>query len=357
MGAAAAAEFSLGKLAELVGGRCEGDARLPITGVAGIREAEPGQISFLANSRYASYLAKTRASALIVDPAVEVSGLPAIRVPDPYLAFLKVVRLFATPLREGYPPGKSPLAVVSPDSELGADCHLGDFVYVGRACHIGKQVILMPGVVILDQVTLGDGCILFPNVVIRENCRLGDRVIVHAGAVIGSDGFGYAHWGEEHWKIPQIGRVEIGDDVEIGANTTIDRATTGVTRIGRGCKIDNLVQIAHNVEIGANSILVAQVGVSGSTRTEAGVMIGGQAGIAGHIEIGAGATIGAQAGVTKSVPAGTCVSGYPARPHEEAMRWQAAAVRLPEMVKRLKALERELARLKEKLALQEEESA
>ena len=351
MGAATAPmRYSLESLAKELGGRCEGDPALTIGGVAGIREAEPGQISFLANARYLPYLGQTRASAMIVGEDIDVNGLPAIRVANPYLSFLQTVHLFSSPLRESYPAGRSELAVVGEDSVLGEGCHLGAFVHVGKGCRIGAEVILMPGAVVLDRVSIGDGSILFPNVVVREDCRLGKHVIVHAGTVIGSDGFGYAKDGERYSKVPQIGRVEIGDDVEIGANVTVDRATTSVTRIGRGTKIDNLVQVAHNAVIGENSIVVAQVGISGSTRIGDGVTIGGQAGIIGHIEVGNGATIGAQAGVTKSVDAGVCVSGYPARPHEQSMRMHAAAARLPELMKSLKRLEAELADLKRSLS-------
>jgi UDP-3-O-[3-hydroxymyristoyl] glucosamine N-acyltransferase len=338
--------LTLAAIAAALGGDCDGDPTLAITGIAGIREAEPGQISFLANGRYQSYVKETRASALIVGRQADVDGRPAVRVDDPYLCFLTAIQLFSQPLRSGFPPGISERAVVAPDVQLGAGCHVGDFVYLGAGCRIGERVVLMPGVVVMARVVIGDECIVFPNVTLREESQLGRRVIIHAGTVVGADGFGYAWDGSAHRKIPQIGHVELGDDVELGANVCIDRATTGVTAIARGCKIDNLVQIAHNVRIAEHSIIVAQVGISGSTHIGANVKIAGQAGVAGHIEIGDRAQVGAQAGVTKSVEAGVSVSGYPARPHDQARRLQAALSRLPELARRVRELEEEVARLR-----------
>jgi len=339
--------YTLSEVAEAIGGKCEGDPSIEIAGIAGIREAGNGEISFLANGRYQGFVSETRASALIVNQDAEVNGLPAIRVEDPYLCYLKAIQLFSQPLRGAFPPGISERATVDPGAEMGDDCHVGDFVHVAPGCRIGRDVVLMPGSIVMANSEIGDGSIIFPNVTLRENSRLGRRVIIHAGTVIGSDGFGYAWDGNCHRKIPQIGHVEIGDDVEVGANVTIDRATTGVTRIAEGCKIDNLVQIAHNVQIARNSIVVAQVGISGSTRIGSQVKIAGQAGIVGHIEIGDGAQVGAQAGVTKSVEPGCSVSGYPARAHDQSLRLQAAVTRLPDLVKRVRELEKELARLVE----------
>ena len=337
--------LTLGAIAAALGGDCDGDPELVITGIAGIREAAPGQISFLANGRYQGYVKETQASALIVGRQAAVAGLPAVRVDDPYLSFLTAIQLFSQPLRGAFTPGVSAHATVAASARLGADCHVGDFVHIGEDCVIGKGVILMPGVVVLERVIIGDESIIFPNVTLREDSQLGRRVIIQPGTVVGSDGFGYAWDGSAHRKIPQIGYVEIGDDVELGANVCIDRATTGVTRIAEGCKIDNLVQIAHNVRVARNSIIVAQAGISGSTRIGEGVKIAGQAGLAGHIEIGDHAQVGAQAGVTKSVEAGASVSGYPARPHDQARRLQAALTRLPDLVRRVRELEVEVARL------------
>ena len=338
--------LTLAAIAAALGGDCDGDPELVITGIAGIREAERGQISFLANGRYQSYVKETQASALIVGRQAAVDGLPAVRVDDPYLSFLTAIQLFSQPLRSAFAPGISAHAAIAASARLGAGCHVGDFVHVGEDCAIGERVVLMPGVVVMARVAIGAESIIFPNVTLREDSQLGRRVIVHAGTVVGADGFGYAWDGNAHRKIPQIGRVEIGDDVELGANVCIDRATTGVTRIAEGCKIDNLVQIAHNVRIAKHSIIVAQVGISGSTRVGENVKIAGQAGLAGHIEIGDHAQVGAQAGVTKSVEAGVSVSGYPARPHDQARRLQAALSRLPDLVRRVRELEEEVARLR-----------
>ena len=337
--------YTLAEVAEAIGGECEGDPGIEIAGIAGIREAGSGEISFLANGRYQGFVSETRAGALIVNRDAEVNGIPAIRVDDPYLCYLKAIQLFSSPLRGSFPAGISDTARVDPGSRLGERCHVGEFVHIAEGCRIGDDVVLMPGCIVMAGTEIGDGSIIFPNVTIREHSRLGRRVIIHAGTVIGSDGFGYAWDGSGHRKIPQIGHVELGDDVEVGANVTIDRATTGVTRIAEGCKIDNLVQIAHNVQIARNSIVVAQVGISGSTRVGEQVKIAGQAGIIGHIEIGDGAQVGAQAGVTKSVEPGCSVSGYPARAHDQSLRLQAAVTRLPDLVKRVRELEKELARL------------
>ena len=347
LGAASAARsYTLAEVARALAGDLEGDPTLEISGIAGIREAEPGQISFLANGRYQGFVKETRASALIVSRKAEINGLPAVRVDDPYLSFLRAIQLFASPLRNAFAPGVSPRASVAASARLGAGCHVGDFVRVGENVELGDRVVLMPGAVVMDRVRIGEDSVIFPNVTLREDSKLGARVIVHAGTVVGADGFGYAWDGSAHRKIPQIGHVVLGDDVELGANVCIDRATTGVTSIGDGCKIDNLVQIAHNVQIARNSVVVAQAGISGSTRVGEQVKIAGQAGIIGHIEIGDRAQVGAQAGVTKSVEPDSAVSGYPARPHDQAMRLQAALAKLPELVRRVRELEDEVRRLR-----------
>ncbi len=346
--------FTLGELATEVGGVAEGDPTLSISGVAGIREAHEGEISFVANQRYTRFIDDTHASALILAQGVGNGSLPVLRAEDPYIAYLKVLRLFATPPADLYRPGIHSAATVDPSASLGEDVHLGAGAYVGPDVHIGDRCAILPGVVIMDGSILDEECLIFPGVVIREGVKLGRRVVIHAGSVIGADGFGYAWDGMRHQKIPQIGGVEIGDEVEIGSNVAIDRATTGMTRIGEGCRIDNLVQIAHNVQIGPNSIIVAQAGISGSTELGSNVTVAGQAGLAGHISIGDRVVIAAQAGVTKSVEAGVCVSGYPARPHDEAMRHLVALGKVPELLRRVSELERETARVRGDLRKKEE---
>ncbi len=341
-----ARSFTLEELATQVGGVAEGDPALAISGVAGIREAREGEISFVANHRYTRFIDDTHASALILGPGVGNGRLPVLRAEDPYLAYLKILRLFSPLPAERFLPGVHPSATVDPAARLGVDVHVGAGAYVGADVHLGDRSVLLPGVVVMDGGNLGEECLIFPGVVLREGVKLGRRVVIHPNSVIGADGFGYAWDGTRHQKIPQIGGVEVGDEVEIGAGVTIDRATTGMTRIGDGCRIDNLVQIAHNVQIGPNSIIVAQAGISGSTELGSGVTVAGQAGVAGHITIGDGVVVAAQAGVTKSVSKGVCVSGYPARPHDEAMRQLAALNKVPELMRRIGELEREVARLR-----------
>jgi len=329
--------YSLAELARLVGGEVVGDASVEITGVAGIKEAHEGDITFLANPKYDSYLATTRASAVIA-AGNGGSPKPVIKVANPYLAFLKVISLFT-----GETPGQSlrgvhPTAMIEGSASIGADVSIGAYCYVGANVRIGDRTTILPLVCVLDDASIGADCLLYPHVTVRERCEIGDRVILHAGCVIGADGFGYAKDGEANRKIPQIGVVRIEDDVEIGANTTIDRATTEVTLIKRGAKIDNLVQIAHNVVIGEHSILAAQVGVSGSTLIGKNVTLAGQAGLVGHINIGDNVMVGAQGGVTKSVPANTKVSGYPAREHSCARKIYALWARLPELFRDVKEL-------------------
>ena len=331
--------YSLAELARLVGGEVIGDASVAITGVAGIKEAHEGDITFLANPKYDSYLATTRASAVIAERDGG-SSKPIVLVANPYLAFLKVMSLFT-----GEAPGQSqrgvhPTAIIAESAEVGADVSIGAYCFVGEKARIGARTTILPLACVCDGAAIGEDCLVYPHVTIRERCEMGDRVIIHAGAVIGADGFGYAKEGEANRKIPQIGIVRIEDDVEIGANTTIDRATTEVTLIRRGAKIDNLVQIAHNVVIGEDSILAAQVGVSGSTQIGRNVMLAGQAGLVGHIQIGDNVMVGAQGGVTKSVPANMKVSGYPAREHSCARKMYALWARLPELFRDVKALAR-----------------
>ena len=333
--------YKLGELAVLVGGQLQGDADLVIYGAAGIREAKPGEITFLANSRYEEFVAETHASAILTAQDVNAS-IPLIRTDNPYYAYFQVLNLFAGDNAERYPRGVHPQAVVDPSATLGRDVCIGPFCHVGAGVAIGDGTTLISGVFVGEGVHIGSGCLIYPHVTIREACAIGNRVILQPGVVVGSDGFGYARQGAVYHKIPQVGRVVIEDDVEIGANACIDRATTGETRVGRGTKIDNLVQVAHNVAIGEDTVIAAQAGISGSTVIGDGVTMGGQVGVVGHVTVGDSVTVGAQAGVTKSVPPGTVVSGYPAREHSVARRIYAHIAMLPDLFKRVKQLERRI---------------
>ena len=335
--------LKLGEIARLVGGELVGDGEVEISGVAGIREARPGDLTFLANRRYEPYLRATQASAIIMAERNGELDQSVILNENPYLAFLRVVELFVP--REIYERGIHPRAVVGREVRLGQEVSIGANVVVEDAVELGDRVTLYPGCYVGPRCVIGDDAIVHPNVTILRGTVIGERVIVHSGTVIGSDGFGFAKNGARHQKIPQVGNVVIEDDVEIGANVTIDRAATGTTLIGRGTKIDNLVQIAHNVVIGENCIVVAQVGISGSTELGENVTLAGQAGLVGHLKIGDNVKVGAQAGVIKSIPAGTCVSGYPARPHNEAMRIYASQQRLPRLMQVVQELEERLRQL------------
>ncbi len=342
------------ELARHVDARLEGDPEVEISGVAALRDAAAGDLSFLSNRKYAGQLAETRASAVLVPLDCSTkSRATLLRVPDPDLALARLVPLLLTP-PDPPSPGVHPTAILGEGVQLGEGVSIGPYAVLGRRCRIGDGCILEAHVVLGEDCVLGNGCRLYPHVSVRERVRMGNRVTIHNGSVIGSDGYGYAVSAGADGrpvieKIPQLGAVELGNDVEIGANVTIDRARFGCTRLGAGVKIDNLVQIAHNVQIGECSGVIAQVGISGSTRIGKGVILWGQAGIAGHLEIGDGAQVLAQAGVSKDVPPGALVVGSPATDRREAVKTFA----LPRTVERLKLrldlLESELARLRQSL--------
>ncbi len=341
--------FTLQDIARHIQGKIEGNASLEIQGPAEIATAEAGQITFLANPRYHHYLNTTRASAIIVDEKTAVPDhLAVIRVADPYVAFLQVVRLFY-PSRELLEPGIHPTAVVHETAQLGKDVRIAAGAVVGKHVVIGDGTRIFPGVVIMEGVRIGKNCVLYPGVVIREDCEIGDQVILHSGVVVGSDGFGFAFQNGQYEKIPQVGKVVIESQVEIGANTTIDRATLGETRIGKGTKLDNLIQIAHNVRIGKHCVFAAQVGISGSTVIGDYCVFGGQVGVAGHIRIGNKVTAAAKAGITKDIPDGQTVFGFPARPIQKMRRIEATISQLPALVKRIRQLEEQVAALQEAL--------
>ena len=343
---------TLHELAVEVGGEVVGDGRTVIRGVAGIREAQPGEVTFLANARYEAHLAETRASAVICARGASECGIPMLQVDNPYLAFQRAVQIFRSELYRPAP-GIHPTALVAPDARLGAAVAIGAYCVVEAGASLGERTVLMPGCYVGAQVSIGEDGYLYPHVSVREECVIGRRCILHGGVVIGSDGFGYAFDAGRYHKVPQVGNVVIGDDVEVGANTTIDRATTGSTRVGDGTKIDNLVQIGHNVVIGRHCIIVALSGIAGSTELEDFVTLGGQSGIVGHIRLGKGSTVGAQSGVSKSVPPGATVTGYPAVAHPMFKRLQAFFQRLPQLFQRTKALEERVELLERQSAREE----
>ncbi len=330
---------TVAEIGHLVGGQVVGDGTAKIHGVAGIDEAKSGEITFLASRRYQSSLQTTAASAIIVPSGTEVPQKTLVQVTDPRLAFARVMRLFHG-ARPSVFKGVHPSAVIGRQVKMGRGISIGACVCIEDQVVIGDDVIIFPGVVIGAKSQIGSGSMIYANATIQQETVIGKNVIIHSGTVIGSDGFGYVKEDKGHIKVPQKGTVVIEDDVEIGANVTIDRATLGATRIGRGTKIDNLVQIAHNVVIGPHSLLVAQVGISGSTEIGAGVALGGQVGVVGHIKIGDDSAIGAKSGVSKSIPPRSVYFGLPARPIAKTKRIEACLNRLPELFKRVRFLEK-----------------
>lgn len=339
---------TLKEIARIVGGELVGDPAISISGASGIKDAKKGDITFLANRRYAPLMEETQASAILTPLDVVFRSKPIIRTQDPSLAFAQIAGLWH-PADVRHPRGVHKTAVVAKSAKIGRGVALGPYVVVEDHAKIGAGTVIYAGCFVGHDTVIGEGCIFYPHVSIRERVAIGNRVFIQSGSVVGSEGFGYAQVDGKYQLIPQVGTVVIEDDVEIGANVTIDRARFDKTLIGQGTKIDNLVQIAHNVVIGKNSIIVAQAGISGSTRIGNHVTIAGQAGLVGHIEIGDNAVLMAQAGITKSVPPDTMVSGYPARPHQEAMKVYAAMQRLPEMIKTLNELKIKIRELEERL--------
>ncbi|HAJ57784.1 MAG TPA: UDP-3-O-(3-hydroxymyristoyl)glucosamine N-acyltransferase [Candidatus Omnitrophica bacterium] len=332
---------TLKEIAALIDGEIVGDDSVIVAGASGIKEAKDGDITFVANPRYVALINETAASVIITSLEVTRALKPIIRVKDPSFAFAKVVASFY-PVEVKHPKGVHSTAIIAKTAKVGQGVGIGPYVVIEDNAVIGDNTIIYSGCFIGSSTRIGSDCLIWANVSIRERVEIGNRVFIQSGAVIGSEGFGYANIDGSYKLIPQVGTVLIEDDVEIGANTTIDRARFDKTIIGRGTKIDNLVQIAHNVVIGRNSIIVAQAGISGSTHIGDNVTIAGQAGLVGHIDIGDGAVLAAQAGVMKSVAPKTMVSGYPARPHHEAMRIYAAMGRLPDLVKALNELKKKM---------------
>jgi UDP-3-O-[3-hydroxymyristoyl] glucosamine N-acyltransferase len=326
-------------IAQLTGGTLEGDATASVTGVASLDRATTGHLSFCASSKYTSQLAQSEASVVLLSPDVAHAATTVaarIVVEKPHDAIVSLLpRLYQTPARE---PGVHPTAIIARRARIGEGVSIGPYVHIGDGAVIGDRVILESHVVVGAGVMVGSDSHLYPRVTLYPGARLGQRVALHAGVCIASDGFGYIYKSGRHEKIPHVGRCIIEDDVEIGAGSTIDRGSIDDTVIGAGTKIDNLVMVGHNVRIGRLCLIAAQTGVSGSARIEDGVVVGGQVGISGHHTIGAGARLAAQAGVFGDVPKGETWSGYPARPHREALRAQAALFKLSAMFKRLEGL-------------------
>ncbi|MBU1726520.1 MAG: UDP-3-O-(3-hydroxymyristoyl)glucosamine N-acyltransferase [Candidatus Omnitrophica bacterium] len=339
---------TLKEIAKLIGGEVVGEDNVVITGVSGIKEASSGDITFLANPKYFPLIDKTRAAAIITSKDVTVSSKPIIRTENPSLAFIKVVESFSA-YEVIHPKGIHKTAIIGNNVSLGSAVALGPYAVIGDNASIGDNSVIYSNSFIGHDTKIGKNCLVYPNVSVRERILIGNRVIIHSGAVIGSDGFGYINIEGKYHKIPQIGTVEIGDDVEIGANTCIDRARFDKTIIAKGTKIDNLVHLAHNVIVGENTIIVAQAGISGSTVIGKNVTIAGQAGLVGHITIGDGAVLAAQAGITKSVPANTIVSGYPARQHDKAKQVNACVQNLPKLYETIDGLKKKIAELENKL--------
>jgi UDP-3-O-[3-hydroxymyristoyl] glucosamine N-acyltransferase len=334
---------TLGELAALVGGSVEGDPTLVITGVAGIQEAQAGEITFVAHQKYLRTLKTARASAVILDRTMPADR-PAIRVDQPYRAVAALLTLFHP--RPHPRPGVTEPVVRGERVHLGQEVTLWPFVTLSDDVTIGNRVVLYPGVFVGPGSSIGDDSVIYANVTLYDRVTIGRRVIIHAGAVLGADGFGYIQGPDgQHHKIPQVGGVRVEDDVEIGANVCIDRATLGETLIRRGTKIDNLVHVAHNVEVGEDNLLLAQVGISGSCRLGTGVTLAGQVGLIDHVQIGDHATVIAQAGIAKDVEPHAVMAGTPAIPHNRWRRVQAVIPRLPELLRTVAALERRLAAL------------
>lgn len=336
----------LSQLAALVGGRIEGDATLVIEGLAGLEVAREGQLSFFANARYKQLLAQTRASVVLVGEDAPARGAPTyVRVKNPHLAFARIARAFFP--QATYPPGVSPRAEVHPQALVDPSATVMAFAVVGAFARVGPGAVLFPGVYVGEHAQIGAGSVLHAQVTVEERCVVGARCILHASSVVGSDGFGFALDLEkpEHLKIPQAGIARLEDDVELGACSTIDRATLGETVVGKGTKIDNLVQVAHNVRIGPMGILCAQSGISGSSELGQGVVLAGQVGVVGHVKLGDLARVGAQSGVTNDVPQGATVTGSPAVEHAHFLRISASLQRLPELIKEVRALKKRLAQL------------
>jgi UDP-3-O-[3-hydroxymyristoyl] glucosamine N-acyltransferase len=330
--------MKLGELASRLGAELRGDADLEITGVKGIEEAGPSEITFVANPRYAGLARTTRAAAVLVEPEFQEINTATLRIENPYHAFSRALALFYQP--PAYPAGIHPTAVIDPTAVIGDGAHIGAYAVVGPGVRLGRHATLLPHVVLYPGVRTGSHFFAHAHAVVREHCVLGDHVTLENGAIVGADGFGFSKNDSGHWeKIPQSGPVRIGDRVDVQANACIDRATVGTTEIGNGTKVDNLVQVGHGSRVGENTLLCAQTGLAGSSVVGSNAILAGQVGVAGHCTIGDGVILTAQSGVSHDIPAGQMISGSPAFDNRVWLRAVAIFQRLPELVKRVSRLE------------------
>jgi len=345
-------EFNAKTIAGFLKGEIEGDPDVVVNNIAKIEEGKPGDISFLANPKYEQYLYTTKSSIVLVNKSFISStkvNATLIRVDNAYDAFASLLQLVvqSKPVKKGI----HPTAVIEPSASIGEDVYIGPYAYVGENCKIGERVLLFPHVYVGDNTVIGNDTVLNPGVKVYHECRIGQKCVIHAGTVIGSDGFGFAPQSEnEFLKIPQIGNVVIEDNVEIGANVAIDRATMGSTVIRKGVKIDNLIQIGHNVEIGENTVMAGQVGIAGSTKIGRNCMFGGQVGIAGHLKIADGTKIGAQSGIPGDVKKeNSILLGYPAIDHRDFLRSSILFKRLPEINTRIEKMVKDIDLIKKNM--------
>jgi len=339
--------YTLDDLARMVEGDVVGDGKLEISGIGGIDDVQPGWITMVATTKVAAAAESSSAAAIIVPSGLPSLKKPTLKVGNPRLAFAKILQVFAP--KPSYKPGIHSSAVAGADLTIGRDCSIGPLAVIGDRVKLGNNVVLYPGVVVGDDSEIGDDTLIYANVAIREDTSIGKRVIIHGGTVIGSDGFGFVQSNGKYIKVPQIGRVVIEDDVEIGANVAIDRGTTGVTLIKRGTKTDNLVQIAHNVVVGEDCALVGTSAIAGSTKLGDRVSLGGGGGVVGHITIGNDSVIAARSLVINNLPPNSYVSGLPARPHAEDMRVAASIGKVPELLRTVRELQKRVAELEDRL--------
>ncbi len=331
---------TLAELAALVAGDVIGDAQTVIHGFAAIEQAQPGDLTFIADRKYAPLLAASKAAGVVVQ-SEELVDRPVIRVANAYVAFLTLLHHYFPPQHPTW--GIDAKAVVAADVTMGADVHIGPYAVIERGCRLGDRVVIYPGAYIGADCVIGDDCVLYANVSLYARVELGRRVLIHSGAVIGADGFGFYPLDDGTYrKIPQVGRVVVGDEVEIGANTCLDRAMLGDTVIAAGAKLDNLIQVGHNVTVGSHSVLAAQIGLAGSVQVGSGVRMGGQVGIAEHTRIGDGAAIGAQSGIGQDVEPGATLQGSPAIPNLAFKRQHFYSLRLGELFQKVRQLQRRL---------------